>query len=139
MGAGIIPVALSAISDDFTNQQKWLQTDIAFVAIVASLFGIIIGSYMIDNFGSKRALQTADVLYMLGSIATVVAWSPLIIGIGRFMSGVGVGILTIAPQLYIAEISFRSHGPKIAMNCLLITVGHLFSFVLVSSSNLEVL
>ena len=66
LGGGIILVALSAINDDFANQQKWVQTNIAFVAIVLSLLGIIIGSWMIDRFGSKRTLQTADVLYILG-------------------------------------------------------------------------
>jgi MFS family permease len=141
LGVGIIPVALSAISDDFANQQKWVQTDIAFIEIVASLLGIIIDSWMIDRFGSKRTLQNVDVLYILGSITTVVAWSPSIIAMPRFMSGIGVGMLTIAPQLYIAKISYETQGPKIAVNCLLITVGHLLSFIvnMLVSSNLEVL
>jgi MFS family permease len=91
LGAEIISVALSAINDDFANLKKWVQTDIAFVAIVASFLEIIIGSWMIDHFGSKRTLQTANVLYILGSITTVVAWSPSIIAIGQLMSGIGVG------------------------------------------------
>jgi MFS family permease len=101
LSGGIILVALSAINDDYANQQKWVQTDIAFVAIVTSLLGIIIGSWMIDRFGSKKTLQTVDVLYILGSMIIIVAWSPSIIAIGQFMSVIGVGMLTIAPQLYI--------------------------------------
>jgi predicted MFS family arabinose efflux permease len=88
LGAEIISVALSAINDDFSNQQKWVQIDITFVAIVASLLGIIIRSWMIDGFGSKKTLQTVNVFYILGSITTDVACSPSIIAIGRFMSGI---------------------------------------------------
>ena len=141
MSGGIILVALSTINDDYANQQKWVQTDIAFVAIVTSLLGIIIGSWMIDHFGSKRTLQTVDVLYILGSMITIVAWSPSIIAISQFMSVIGVGMLTIAPQLYISEILYGSQGPKIVVKCLLITVVHLLLFIvnMLVSSNLKVL
>ena len=69
------------------------------------------------------------------------AWSPSIIAIGRIMSGIGVGMLTIAPQVYITEISYGSEGPKIAVNCLLITVGQLLLFIvnMLVSSNHKVL
>ena len=141
LSGGIILVALSTINDDYANQQKWVQTDIAFVAIVTSLLGIIIGSWMIDHFGSKRTLQTVDVLYILGSMITIVSWSPSIIAISQFMSVIGVGMLTIAPQLYISEILYGSQGPKIVVKCLLITVVHLLLFIvnMLVSSNHKVL
>ena len=100
MGAEIISVALTTINDDFSNQQKWVQIDITFVAIVASLLGIIIRSWMIDSFGSKKTLQTVNVFYILGSITTDVACSPSIIAIGRFMSGMSGVLTNCTPTLH---------------------------------------
>ncbi|CAN6618817.1 hexose transporter Hxt15p [Trichomonascus vanleenenianus] len=69
--------------------------------------GVLGAGYFSDKLGRKGVLQLACVIFMIGIIvqATVHGGNPDYIYAGRFIAGMGVGIISQSNPLYNAEIS----------------------------------
>ncbi|KAK9456903.1 general substrate transporter [Dipodascopsis uninucleata] len=70
-----------------------------------SLVGSLFSGYVSDRIGRKNSVQCGAVTWLIGSIiqATVQNMTQLIIG--RFISGIAIGICSSQVPVYIAEIS----------------------------------
>ncbi|MED6130875.1 Integrin alpha chain-like protein (Alpha-int1) [Stylosanthes scabra] len=130
---GVISGALLYINEDFENVKKSyiLQEVIVSMALAGAIFGAAIGGYINDLLGRRIATMTADVSFIAGSVTMAVAPSPVVIIVGRFLVGLGVGFASITAPLYIAEVSpSEIRGGLVSANCLMITGGQFLSYVI---------
>lgn len=104
-----------------------MKTYLILAGLATSLIGIIGGSWLADRVGRRSTLQIADGLYMIGSLTTIFAKSSWPFIVGRAFTGVGVGIISVAPPLYIGEVSVSLRGSHVATYCVQMTLGHLLS------------
>ena len=119
--------------EEFGSQNDWLPNDVAFMRVVGVCAGILFKSWMCDRHGRKTALQLANSIYLVGTVIMCVSISHNEIVAGRIISSIGLEVLSMTPPIYNAKICTTViHGQQIAVNCVLIAIGHLFS-VLVSS------
>ncbi|XP_059667391.1 D-xylose-proton symporter-like 2 [Cornus florida] len=72
-----------------------------------SLYGALIGSVLAFNIadllGRRRELFVSAVLYLVGALITAVAPDLVVMVIGRFVFGIGIGLAMHAAPMYIAE------------------------------------
>jgi SP family myo-inositol transporter-like MFS transporter 13 len=131
--AGMISTVLVNALEEFGSQNDWLPNDVAFMGVVGVCVGILFSLWMCDKHGRKTALQLANSIYLVGTVIMCVSISHNEIVAGRITSSIGMGVLSMTPPIYIATICTTViHGQQIAVNCVLIAIGHLFS-VLVST------
>jgi MFS family permease len=63
---------------------------------VGSLFGALLGAYTSDWWGRRRNLTFGVVIFVLGNIVQITAMESWIhMMMGRFLAGIGVGILSV--------------------------------------------
>ena len=129
----MISTVLVNALEEFGSQNDWLPNDVAFMRVVGVCAGILFKSWMCDRHGRKTALQLANSIYLVGTVIMCVSISHNEIVAGRIISSIGLGVLSVTPPIYIVEIcTIVIHGRQIAVSCVLIAIGLLFS-VLVSS------
>ncbi|TXG48704.1 hypothetical protein EZV62_024579 [Acer yangbiense] len=72
-----------------------------------SLYGALIGSILAFNIadflGRRRELILAALLYLVGALVTAFAPDFVVLVIGRFIFGIGIGLAMHAAPMYIAE------------------------------------
>lgn len=72
-----------------------------------SLYGALIGSVLAFNIadflGRRRELITASILYLVGALVTAFAPNLVVMVIGRFVYGIGIGLAMHSAPMYIAE------------------------------------
>jgi len=112
-----------AVSD--SGKKGWL------VAILelGAWAGVLMTGYLADKLSRKYTIVLAVVVFCVGVIVqTAASASPSIFG-GRFVTGLGVGSLSMAVPLYNAEIAPPEvRGSLVALQQLAITFGILISF-----------
>ncbi|KAF9468048.1 general substrate transporter [Collybia nuda] len=92
-------------------------------------FGVLTTGYFADKISRKYTIVLAVVVFIIGVIVqTAARASPSIFG-GRFITGLGVGSLSMAVPLYNAEIAPPEvRGSLVALQQLAITFGIMVSF-----------
>ncbi|TFB00220.1 High-affinity glucose transporter ght2 [Trichoderma ghanense] len=95
---------------------------------VGCLFGSLIGAYTSDFLGRRKSIALAVAVYIAGDLVQVTARESWIhITIGRFVSGLGMGNLSVGVPMFQAECAPREiRGAVVASYQLLITIGILF-------------
>ncbi|GMI88754.1 hypothetical protein like AT5G17010 [Hibiscus trionum] len=72
-----------------------------------SLYGALIGSVLAFNIadflGRRRELITASIMYLIGAVVTAFAPNLVVMVIGRFVYGIGIGLAMHSAPMYIAE------------------------------------
>ncbi len=126
---GVIAGALGFLSSKF-------QLSIADQGMVVSiiLIGALIGAMgagtLADRLGRKRAIALTSMLFIFGAGIIAFSESYTILLVGRFISGLGVGIISVAGPLYLAEVSPPHYrGAFVACYQLAIALGILASFI----------
>ena len=98
--------------------------------LIGALFGALLGGNLADLLGRKRTLFLTAIIFLIGTYFMVSAHNLTSLLIGRFIQGLGVGIVSVASPLYIAEISpTQSRGMLVSFNQLAITIGILIAYV----------
>lgn len=98
-----------------------------------SLYGALIGSVLAfkiaDFLGRRRELITAAVLYLVGALVTATGPNFVIMMIGRFIYGMGIGLAMHAAPMYISETA-PSHirGRVISLKEFFIIIGMVFGY-----------
>ncbi|KAF7842880.1 inositol transporter 4-like [Senna tora] len=130
---GVISGALLYIRDEFkaVAQSTWLEGAIVSMALVGAALGSAIGGWINDQFGRKKAIFLADILFAIGSIIMAFAPDPYILIVGRVFVGFGVGMASMASPLYISEASpTRIRGSLVSLNNFLVTGGQFLSYLI---------
>ncbi|KAG8733168.1 hypothetical protein FRC11_008230 [Ceratobasidium sp. 423] len=92
-------------------------------------FGVLCTGQLADRFGRKRTIMLAVVVFIIGVIIQTAAFKPVSIFVGRFITGLGVGSLSMAVPLYNAELAPPEvRGSLVAMQQMSIVTGIMVSF-----------
>lgn len=78
---------------------------IASMAPLPMAFGCIIGGYFIEKFGRKSTQIIINVPFLIGWLFIYFANNLIFILIGRFLTGLSVGVIGPANSVYLGEIS----------------------------------
>ncbi|KAG9520376.1 general substrate transporter, partial [Aureobasidium melanogenum] len=91
--------------------------------------GVLINGYNADKFGRKVATQIGVVIFMVGVIVQACAKNVDYIYGGRFVTGLGVGILSMIVPLYNAELApAEIRGSLVSLQQLAICTGIMISY-----------
>ncbi|XP_065853642.1 inositol transporter 4-like [Euphorbia lathyris] len=130
---GNISGALLYIRDDFERVDKstFLQELIVSMTVVGAIIGAAFGGVANDKFGRKKTILAADVVFFIGAIIMALAPTYIVIILGRFIIGLGVGMASMTAPLYISEASPASiRGALVSINGLLITGGQFLAYLI---------
>jgi len=73
--------------------------------IGAALSAVLCGHLLVDRYGRKPALIAGSLVFALGGLVQSVAINPVMLILGRFIAGIGVGITSCAGPAYISEVA----------------------------------
>ncbi|MBV8682367.1 MAG: sugar porter family MFS transporter [Caulobacteraceae bacterium] len=126
---GVISSALPGITRTFSLSLFMTQVVTSYVTLGA-LVGSFIGGALSDLIGRKRAMLVAGLLFVLGAAMQWSAPGALILVVGRFVVGVGVGVAAVAAPLYAAELAPATlRGRFISSYQLAITIGIFLAYL----------
>lgn len=96
---------------------------------IGALGGGPIGGWLIERFGRRTAIKFTSVPFLLGWGCILMLSAPNGLYLGRFLCGLGCGLVTVCVPVYIAEISTSSHRGFLGAGIQLsITIGILVSY-----------
>ncbi|KAG5440017.1 hypothetical protein PCK2_000625 [Pneumocystis canis] len=72
---------------------------------LGAFIGALNQSWIADKFSRKYSISSAVFFFSIGAIIQTAALNYTFLSIGRFIGGIGVGMLSMAAPLYMAEIS----------------------------------
>ena len=125
-------VAAGALS---SSQAAWAQTpNIQVLLSTGTLLGAMIGALsagrIADLVGRRDVIMATTALFTLGAFVSAIAPSTLVLLVGRLVVGMGVGAISLAAPLYIAEIAPTARrGALISVFQLMVTIGILLAYV----------
>lgn len=127
--ASVISGVLLFITRDFdlsTIQQELIVSTL----LIGALIGALAGGMIADWFGRKKTLFFTLILFFIGVLTLTDATGFETLLLGRFISGLAVGIVSMAVPLYIAEMSPPGRrGALVSLNQLCITLGILIAYI----------
>ncbi|KZT37712.1 general substrate transporter [Sistotremastrum suecicum HHB10207 ss-3] len=113
----------SAVNNSVTK--GWLVS----ILELGAWFGVLVTGILADKLSRKYTILLAVVVFCIGVIVQVTAFHPSSIYGGRFITGMGVGSLSMAVPLYNAELAPPEvRGSLVALQQLAITFGIMISF-----------
>lgn len=99
-------------------------------ALIGSIFGVLWAGLLSDNFGRKKTLIVAAVLFSVSGIGCAISGSFNQLVIYRMIGGMGIGVVSIVSPLYISEISAAQYrGRLVSLYQLAVTVGFLGAYL----------
>lgn len=100
----VIAGALLFISEEF-QLTALQQGHVASFILIGAMCGVFSSGYLADRFGRRRLLLLAIWIYVLTSIASLLAISFGSLLILRFITGLAVGITSMLVPMFLAEIA----------------------------------
>lgn len=106
--------------------KEWhLSTETIAIITSASYFAMFLGAtfggWFSDRFGRKRGLIIMVTWFSFFSLLSTFAWNPIVLGILRFLTSLGIGAVTILASTYISEFFPAPFRGKYQALC--ITIG----------------
>ena len=128
---GVVAGAMLYLKDDFpdiTNVQKEF---VVSLALAGSFIASLAAGPLQDKIGRKRTIIIADILFTAGAALMASAPSLVILMIGRFVVGLGIGTASLVVPVYLSEVSpTEMRGAVVAADVMMITIGQFISSVL---------
>ena len=101
------------------------------IATFGALFGCPIAGWLVDRFGRKISLMCIAFPFIVGWFTIMLSDSVHFLCIGRLLTGVGSGMVTVISPMYIAEISTKEYRGMFGSGVqLAITLGILLVYAL---------
>lgn len=126
---GVISGALNGIRHHFTLSAILVEVVTSWVTLGA-LGGSLLGGYLADRHGRRRAVLIAGLLFIAGALLQAFAPSVAILVAGRLVVGVGVGVAAVAAPLYGSELAPAAHrGRFVSAYQLAITIGIFLAYL----------
>lgn len=126
---GIISGALAFITASF--HLSIIDQGLAVsIILIGALIGALGSGMLADKYGRKKTTALAALLFVIGSVVSSFSSSFGILLLGRFITGIGVGVVSVVGPMYIGEIS-PPHRRGLLVSCfqLAITLGILISYI----------
>ena len=118
--------------DKSETLRRWLVS----TAPIGAIIGAVLAVFLNDSYGRKESLKASNFFYVLGTIIIIVSQHHSLLFLGRFIEGVGIGLITVTCPIYIAEGSQPTdRGRLVIVFVLMLPVGRFFAGV--ATSNLK--
>jgi SP family galactose:H+ symporter-like MFS transporter len=126
---GVISGALLFIKN--TIPMTEVQMGLVVGAVLGGgLIGTLIAGPIGDRYGRRLLIIVASVIFVIGVSLVLLAHSFLMILYARLLLGIGVGIVSVAVPLYVAEIvPAQNRGKYMTLFQLLLTFGIVMAYV----------
>lgn len=126
---GVISGALGGIERHFSLSSILVEVVTSWVTLGA-LGGSLLGGYLADHYGRKKAVLIAGLLFIAGAFLQAFAPHVLILVLGRLVVGFGVGVAAVAAPLYGSELAPAAHrGRFVSAYQLAITIGIFLAYL----------
>ena len=126
---GVISGALNGIKQQFSLSAILVEVVTSWVTLGA-LGGSLLGGYLADRYGRRRAVLMAGILFVLGALLQALAPAVAILVLGRVVVGIGVGVAAVAAPLYGSELAPAAHrGRFVSAYQLAITIGIFLAYL----------
>ena len=113
------------------DAHAFLSSYSTFSFLLACALGALINSYFVEQYGRKKPILFGAILFLVGGVLQSVATGYATFVIGRIMSGLSIGILSMTVPLFISETSpAATRGRMTVVYQLMITIGILASNVI---------
>ena len=95
-----------------------------FFFLLGCFFGALVVSYMADILGRKKSIMIGGSGFLVGGFLQTVSSMLGLFMTGRFISGLGIGVLSMCAPLYISEAApTEIRGRLVTVQQLMITIG----------------
>ena len=126
---GVISGAELFFRKDFTLSTFALEVIVSGVLAGATV-GALGGGHLADLFGRRKLLITTAIIFAAGAILCAAAQSPEMLGVGRIIVGLGIGLSSSTVPVYISEVApAEARGWQVSLFQLAITVGILLAYL----------
>lgn len=126
---GVIAGALLYIRDDM-ELSSGEQGIVTSILLLGAMAGAMSTGRLAEQFGRKKMLLTAGVLFAIGFAIAALAQGFWLLFFGRLLMGLGVGVGSALVPTYLGEISpAQIRGWMLTLNQLMQTVGMLVAYV----------
>lgn len=110
---------------------QWQQGIFASSILLGALLGSSCSGILADRLGRKGAQQCSAIIFIIGGILLFFTGTFHLFVFGRFIQGLGVGIVSMVVPMYLAEIApSESRGAYVSVNQLAITIGIVVAYLL---------
>jgi SP family galactose:H+ symporter-like MFS transporter len=108
------------------GESSWLST----ATLIGGTIGALAAGRLADLVGRRDVIMATAALVTFGAFVSAIAPSELVNLIGGLVVGIGVGAISVAAPLYIAEIApIARRGTLICIFQLMITIGILLAYI----------
>lgn len=133
---GATSSATISIQSASTSGISWYNLSSVEVGLVTSgsLYGALIGSVLAFNvadfLGRRKELILSSLMYLIGALITAFAPAFVVLVIGRFIYGIGIGLAMHSAPMYIAETApSQIRGQLISLKEFFIVLGMLMGYI----------
>lgn len=118
--------SVKAVWELTPNDQVLLSTG----TLLGAVIGALSAGRIADLVGRRDVIMATAALFTLGAFVSAIAPSGLVLLAGRLVVGMGVGAISVAGPLYIAEIAPTARrGTLVSVFQLMVTIGILLAYV----------
>ncbi|KAJ2794125.1 Bifunctional purine biosynthesis protein PurH, partial [Coemansia guatemalensis] len=91
---------------------------------IGGLVGSLVAGWMAERWGRRGALIYNNAPFIVGPLLMMLAVSPAMLAVGRFVSGIGAGAAVVIAPMYLSEIApVKYRGTLNLLNQLSIVLG----------------
>jgi sugar porter (SP) family MFS transporter len=104
--------------------------NVTSIFLIGCVVGALVVSWLADLLGRKRSIILGGAFFAVGGTFQAAASGQTIFFVGRFVSGIGIGILSMVVPIYISETApTHIRGRMVTIQQLMITIGILVASI----------
>lgn len=126
---GVMSGAMLKVREHFQLGSVYVEL-IVSMTIAGAALAALAGGPLSDILGRKKALIIASLVFTVGAVVMSAAPHPIVLLVGRFIVGLGVGLAAMAVPMYIAESApARMRGKLVVVNISFVTGGQFIATI----------
>ena len=126
----VISGVLLVLTENFAlNTAK--QANLVSILLFGALIGAIAAGFIADKIGRKKTLFITMGIYFVSALALTISHEYWLFAIGRFLTGIGVGLGAFSIPLYLSEIAPpKTRGALVTINQVSVAFGIFIAYLL---------